>query len=533
MTRKNATHSPEQPDHHIAIIGAGISGIGMAIALRRAGIDDVAIFERAQDIGGTWRDNTYPGVGVDVPAQGYQFSFELKPDWSRVFAKGAEVKSYIDHCADRYDVRRLVRLNSEVTSREWDEDWHLWRLTVAGQSRTARYVINAVGPFVEPRPPNIPGLNDFHGTVLQSTAWDHRVELAGQRVAIIGTGASAVQIVPEIAPEVAHLDVYQRTPIWVAPKPDFATPAPIVNAFRRIPAVQRLVRNGAAGAMEIFLMGLALNHEQLQSVNRAGTRALREIWYRIQVANPETRRKLTPDYDFGCKRPATSNAYLRTFNRRNVELVTDPIRRVTETGIETAAGDHRAIDILVLATGFRLATDPESYRRTPVRGRDGFDLASFLTEHRARSYESVSMPGLPNYFSIFGPYGWVGGTWHDLVETASHHITRVIRESAHRGATAVEVREHAADRWTSWAVERMSHSLWAQGNCGSANSYYYDHHGDTTFIRPMSARETWRAARTFDLDDYDFRCTEVDLVRSEPGCNTTALDAYEPATPDR
>ncbi|WP_269779818.1 flavin-containing monooxygenase [Mycobacterium intracellulare] len=172
------------------IIGAGISGIGAAIALRRAGIDDVVIFERADDIGGTWRDNTYPGVGVDVPAQGYQFSFELKPDWSRVFAKGAEVKSYVDHCADRYDIRPLVQLNSEVTAREWDEDHHLWRLTVAGRQRTARYVVSAIGPFVEPKPPATEGIKDFGGTTVHSTSWDHDVELAGKRVAIIGTGAS-------------------------------------------------------------------------------------------------------------------------------------------------------------------------------------------------------------------------------------------------------------------------------------------------------------------------------------------------------
>lgn len=505
----------EKPEHEVVIIGAGISGIGAAIALRRAGIDDVVIFERADDIGGTWRDNTYPGVGVDVPAQGYQFSFELKPDWSRVFAKGAEVKSYVDHCADRYDIRPLVQLNSEVTAREWDEDHHLWRLTVAGRQRTARYVVSAIGPFVEPKPPAIEGIKDFGGTTVHSTSWDHDVELAGKRVAIIGTGASAVQIIPEIAPVVAHLDVYQRTPIWVAPKPDLVTPTVVSWLFGAAPPVQRRVRDGAARAMEIFLIGLALNHDRLKLVNRSATGLLRDVWYRLQVRDPHTRQLLTPDYDFGCKRPATSNSYLRTFNRPNVELITDPIKRVTARGIQTASGAERDIDVLVLATGFRTATDPENYRRTPVRGRDGFDLATFYTENHARSYESVSMPGLPNHFIIFGPYGWVGGTWHDLVETASNHITRVISEARRRGATVVEVREEAADRWTAYALDRMSHSVWTLGECTSANSYYYDQHGDTTYLRPTSAREAWHASRTFSFDDYEFRVPDADDVHEK------------------
>ena len=210
-----------EPDHEVAVIGAGIGGIGMAIALRRAGIDDFVVLERASDIGGTWRDNTYPGIAVDIPAQAYQFSFELKPDWSRVFARGAEVKAYIDHCADRYDVRRFVRLDSEVLSREWDEEASLWRLSLpGGRSVTARFVVSAIGAFVNPKPPAIDGLESFDGPVLRSAAWDPSVSLDGKRVAVIGTGASALQIIPKIARRVARLDVYQRTPIWVGPKLD-------------------------------------------------------------------------------------------------------------------------------------------------------------------------------------------------------------------------------------------------------------------------------------------------------------------------
>jgi cation diffusion facilitator CzcD-associated flavoprotein CzcO len=491
------------PDHEVAIIGAGLGGIGAGIALRRAGIEDFVVLERASDIGGTWRDNTYPGIAVDIPAQAYQFSFELKPDWSRVFATGDEVKAYIDQCADRYDVRRRVRLTSEVLSREWDEQEHVWRLKTPQGEVTSRFVISAVGAFVNPKEPELEGVDDFQGPVLCSAAWDHSVELEGKRVAIVGTGASAVQIIPEIARIVGHLDVYQRTPIWTFPKLDYPTSRAVKWLFRRYPEVQDRVRKTVTGVIEAGLVGGVIHYEQAAWIPRGAAWLARNIWYR-QVRDRDVRRRLIPDYDVGCKRPSVSNSYLRTFNRPNVELISDTIERVTPHTIRTADGRERAIDVLVLATGFRLATDPENYRRNPVRGRDGFDLASFYADHRARSYESVSMPGLPNHFMIFGPYGWTGGTWHVLVETASHHIIRVIEEARRRGATAVEVREEAAERWTKFVTERLGRSLWSVGSCETANSYYFDHHGDTPFLRPTSSRQAWHAARTFPLEDYSY-----------------------------
>ncbi len=494
-----------RPDHEVAIIGAGLGGIGAAIALRRAGIDDLVILERAGDIGGTWRDNTYPGLTVDIPAQAYQFSYELKPDWSHVYARGAEVKAYVDQCADRYDVRRLVRLRSEVLSRTWDEAEQLWRLELpGGEGLSARFVISAVGAFVNPRSPEIEGLDDFGGDVLRSSAWDRSIALDGRRAAVVGTGASALQIIPRVAPKLARLDVHQRTPIWVGPKFDPPIPRAAQSLLRRLPRMQQWIRAATTRGVEAGLVGLVVNHDELGWVTRGAGWLARNVWYRLQVRDPDVRRRLTPDYEVGCKRPSVSNTYLRTFNRPNVELVTAPIERVTATGIRTADGRERAIDVLILATGFRMATDPENYRRNPVRGRDGFDLAEFYANNRVRSYESVSMPGLPNHFMIFGPYGWTGGTWHQLVETASHHIVRVVTEARRRGATAVEVREEATERWTRFARERLGRSLWHTGSCQSAHSYYFDHHGDTPFLRPTSARQAWHAARTFPLDDYRF-----------------------------
>jgi cation diffusion facilitator CzcD-associated flavoprotein CzcO len=499
----SANGGPPKPDHEVAIIGAGLGGLGMAAALKRKNIQDFVIFERADDVGGTWRDNTYPGIAVDIPVFAYQFSYDLKPDWSRFFPRGHEVKAYIDDYADRFAIRPHIRFNSEVRSRTWDEDNHLWRLDVGGQEVTARFVISAIGPFVDPKPAEIPGLDDFEGKLIHSARWDHDYDLRGKRVAIVGTGASAVQIIPSIAPEVERLDVYQRTPIWIAPKFDPKLPSWMKRLFRRLPFTQRIVRAVVSAGTEFIIVVMPLRFRRYPGVVRAVER--RNLRFLAsQVKDPETRRKLTPRYGLGCKRPSVSNDYLRTFNRDNVELITDKIDRVTPTGIRLVDGSEHEVDALILATGFRLASDPENFRRTPVRGRDGFDLATQYEEHRLKAYESISMPGLPNHFMIFGPYGWTGASWHVLVQTASTHISRVLGESYRRGATCVEVSEEATDRYHGGVLERMTGSLWFSNRCEGANSYYFDHHGDVPYVRPSSGREARKAARSFPLSDYRY-----------------------------
>ncbi|MBV9214330.1 MAG: NAD(P)/FAD-dependent oxidoreductase [Actinobacteria bacterium] len=496
----------EAPEHEVAVIGAGLSGIGVAAAMRRAGIDDFVILERAGDVGGTWRDNTYPGVGVDIPAFAYQFSYELKPDWSRLFPAGHEVKAYIDDFVEKHAIHRHVAFHSEVTVRTWDEDNHLWRLEVNGGERevTARFVVSAIGAFVDPKPVKIEGLDDFAGKVIHSARWDHGYDLAGKRVAVVGTGASAVQIIPSIAQRVARLDVYQRTPIWVLPKTDPPIPEPLKRLFSRVPLTERIARAVASSITELILIFMTVNYRRLGFfARRVEDRGRRYI--AASVRDEELRRKLTPDYGFGCKRPSISNDYLRAFRRPDVELVTERIDRVTPSGIRTADGRERDVDAIVLATGFRLASDPENYRRTPVRGRDGFDLASHYERNHLKAYEGITMPGLPNHFIVFGPYGWTGASWHVLVQTAARHITRVIGECRRRGVTAVEVSEAATERFHSFIQERMQGSLWLIGNCATANSYYFDHHGDVPYLRPTSGRQASRASRTFPLDDYRYR----------------------------
>ncbi len=492
-------------EHEIVIIGAGLGGIGMAIALKRAGIDDFVVLERAGDVGGTWRANTYPGVAVDVPSFSYQFSFEKNPRWSRVFASGDEVKRYIDHCADKYGIRPHLRLNTEVTRREWDERAHVWRLQLGGGATvTARFVVSAIGAFVEPRDPDIPGLGDFAGRVIRSQEWDHQAALRGKRIAVIGTGASAVQIIPHLAREAGRLHVFQRRPIWLFAKPDAAIPPRVQALLARLPGAQSAVRLVMSGLLEWFIVTTLVFGRRVPLLPRLPEVACR-AYLRSQVKDRDLRRRLTPGYGFGCKRPGMSNDYYRAFTKPVTELVTDPIDRVTRTGIRTRDGRERQIDVLVLATGFHLSTEPEAQRRSPVVGRDGMELADVMEREPLRTYEGVSTPGLPNAFTIFGPYSWTGASWHVMVEAQSAHVVRVLREARRRRATSVEVRPEAVARFMAFVRGRVAQALPLSPRCDSAGTYYRDHHGETTLLRPTSSLQATLASRRFPLDDYEYR----------------------------
>ncbi|WP_369382951.1 flavin-containing monooxygenase [Streptomyces sp. cg36] len=490
------------PDHEILVVGAGISGIGTGAALLRAGLIDFLIIERSHDIGGTWRDNTYPDVAVDLPSFVYQFSYELYPHWTRLFPKGSEVKQYIDHMADKYGLRGHIRLNSEMTSRQWDEKEHLWHVRLAdGCTLTARFVLTAVGLYTEPLRPDIAGLDDFTGKVIQSARWDHAHDLTGERAAVIGTGASAVQLIPKVAEAVGRLTVFQRSAIWVFPKPDPPIPRWLRGLLARVPLVNAALRTISSAVVEMLLVGIFLLGKPGAVIARFAA-ALVRVYLRTQVPDPALRRKLIPDYKFLCKRPSVSNAYFRTYTRPNVELVTTGIARITSKGVLGSDGRLHEIDTLILATGFRLFYDPENYRKVPVRGRDGFDLAEFFTHQRVQAYEGVSLPKLPNHFFIFGPYSWSGGSWPGMVETLSTHAIRVITETRRRGATAVEVTQEANDRFLRFARERIGKSLVYTNDCAGSNTFFLDHHGDSPLWRPTTASAAKRAARTFSLDDY-------------------------------
>ncbi len=489
------------PDHEVAIIGGGFSGIGAAILLERAGFDDYLMIEEGDGVGGAWHWNTYPGIGVDIPSFSYQFSFEQTSRWSRVYAPGAELKAYAEHCMDKYDVRRRTRLNTRVVGAAFDDESHLWRLdTSAGDSITARFVVGATGVLTQPKDPDIAGLSDFGGTVMHTARWDHDVDLSGRRVAIIGTGASAVQVIPTIAPGVEHLTVFQRTPIWCLPKADRELPAPVRTALRRLPGAKRVTRLISQTYVELTFP-LAAHFHGLVPVAASGER-LGKAHLRRSVQDPVVRKKLTPQYALGCKRPSFSNDYLPTFNRTNVTLETNPIDTITADGVRTEDGVEHPADVLILATGFKVFEKGNMPPFT-VRGADGLDLEKWWEENRFQAYQGVSVPGFPNFFTILGPYGYNGSSYFNLIETQMAHIVRCLRRARRGSATRVEVKPEANTRYFENMLARRKHQVFWQESCAQANSYYFDVNGDVPF-RPSPTLETMWASRRFDLDDYRF-----------------------------
>src|SRR4051812_30257232 len=489
-----------RPDHEAIVVGAGFSGIGAAIKLDRAGFGDLAVLEDGDGVGGAWHWNTYPGVAVDIPSFSYQFSFETSSDWSRIYAPGTELKAYAEHCVDRYGLRDRIRLNTRVVAGEFDEGKHVWRLTTGdGDELTTRFVVGATGVFTQPKPPDIPGLADFAGALMHTARWDHGHDLRGKRVAVIGTGASAVQVIPSIAPEVEQLTVFQRTPVWCLPKLD----GPISNRARtllKLPFAKRPARIASQAFVEATFP-LPAHFHGVVPLSRVGERVGRDL-LRKEVRDPAVREKLTPRYALGCKRPAFSNEYLATFNRPNVLLETTPIEAITPTGVRVAGGYEHPVDVLVLATGFRVF-ESGNMPAYPVRGRDGVDLEQWWDANRFQAYEGVSVPGFPNLFAILGPYGYNGASYFHLIETQSRHIVRCLKRARRTGSTLVEVRAEANERYWKAQLARRHNQIFFQDGCAAANSYYFDRHGDVPF-RPATSLETsWRSAR-FDLDDYRF-----------------------------
>ncbi len=489
------------PDHDVAIIGGGFSGIGAAILLDRAGFDDYVMLEDGDGVGGAWHWNTYPGVAVDIPSFSYQFSFEQRPDWSRIYAPGNELKEYAEYCVDKYDVRRRTRFGKRVVAATFDDDTHLWRLDTAdGQSTTARFVVGATGVLTQPKNPDIDGLEKFKGTVMHTARWDHSVDLRGKKVAIIGTGASAVQVIPSIATEVEHLTVFQRTPIWCLPKPDVELPWPARVALKRLPGAQFATRLASQTFVELTFP-LAAHFSGLLPIGSQGER-IGKAHLRRAVKDPIVRDKLTPRYGLGCKRPSFSNEYLQTFNRSNVALVTEGIDKITATGIRTADGTLHKIDVLILATGFKVF-ERGNMPAFSVTGAGGSDLEKFWMENRFQAYQGVSVPGFPNFFAILGPYGYNGSSYFNLIETQMAHIVRLLRQARRKQATRVEVTQEANDRYFRSMLKRGKYQVFKQDSCSLANSYYFDEHGDTPFRASPTLETMWTSNR-FDLDNYRF-----------------------------
>ncbi len=480
------------------MVGAGFSGICAAIRLRQAGIHDFVVLDKADDVGGIWRDNTYPDVGVDIPIWGYCFSFEPNPDWRYAYAKGHELQTYAAHCVEKYGVREHLRLGIEVTGMRFDDERDQWNLQTGRGRLRARFVINAYGAFGRPKMPDITGLNSFAGTVIHSARWDNTTPLMG-RVGVIGTGSSAVQIIPEVAERAERLTVFQRTPIWVIPKPDFRIPRLLRMAFRLLPGLLSVPRWIVLVWLEVLYNGV-FRFKLPFTVTALEWAAGRSL--RAQVPDPALRERLSPRYRFGCKFLTLSNRYYKTFARDNVRLISENIESATATGVTTADGQHHEIDTLIMATGFEVF-ERTSLPRYPITGTVGVDLGDYLHDNRNVCYEGVTLPPCPNAFIIHGPYSMTG-SFFMTIENAVAHAVRCIIEAQRRGATRVAVKAEPYARFAEEMIARQAASIFYNSNCEAARSFYFDQHGDVPLFRPSTSIEAWWRMRRFPLADYAF-----------------------------
>ncbi|MFU8877577.1 MAG: flavin-containing monooxygenase, partial [Wenzhouxiangellaceae bacterium] len=455
----------------VAIIGAGFGGIGLGARLRRAGIEDFLIFERADGVGGTWWTNRYPGCACDVPAHLYSLSFFPNPDWSRWFAPRAEIQAYLEQCCDHHGLRDHLRLGCGIRQAKWDAGESRWHLaTEGGQGITADVVVSAIGGLSRPDWPEIPGLRDFAGTCFHSQQWPAGLDLKGRRVAVIGTGASAAQIVPEIAGEVEHLDVYQRTPHWILPRPDAEIGAIRRWLFRHLPGTRKGVRFLIWLISEARVPGLAWSN-RLAVFHKWLANRLR----RRQVPDPVLRKKLEPDFDIGCKRVILSSDFYPALMRDNVELVDTTIERIENDAIVTRDGRRRTVDTIVLATGFR-ATDPVG--EGMFIGRDGIDLQQHW-QAGPEAWRGVMAHGFPNLFLLMGPNTALG---HNsvilMIEAQIGFILRALERMREQRETVLEVSAKAQLEYNQWLQRRLARTVWNTGGCSS------------WYLHPVSGRNT-------------------------------------------
>ncbi len=482
-------------DTAIVIVGAGFSGVGMAIRLRQAGIDDFVVLEKASAAGGTWRDNRYPGCACDVQSFMYSFSFEQNPDWNRMFASGPEIWAYLERCIDKYGVRPHLRHDSPVVGAEFDDETETWRVLVDGdRTVTCRAVVFATGPLHLPAYPDLPGLETFAGTTFHSSTWDHDYDLAGRRVAVIGTGASAVQFVPQVAPQVAHLDLYQRTPPWVMPKPDRAIGERERALYRRVPALQRLHRYAIYWLLESRLPGFTTR----QGIMRLGQGvAKRNI--RRAIADPALRRRVTPSYTMGCKRVLMSGDYYPALARANVDVVTDGIAEVRPDGILTADGRFRPADAIIFGTGFHVTDALDDFH---LVGRNGLKLADAWADGM-QAYLGVAVAGFPNVFLLLGPNSGLG---HNSVvfmaESQVNYVLQALRLLGRRRAGTVEVRPDVQRRYNDDLQRRLAGTVWNTGGC---TSWYLDRNGVNRALWPTFTWRYWLRTRRLDSADFEIR----------------------------
>ena len=477
--------------HAVVIVGTGFAGIGMAIALTKAGLRDFVILEKADRVGGTWRENTYPGCACDIRSHLYSYSFEPKADWSREFAPQQEILGYIEHCVDKFGLRPHIRFGAEVTGAEYDEAAAAWDITTAdGGVVRGKALVIGQGPLHQPNVPELPGLERFEGTAFHSARWDHDYDLTGKRVAVIGTGASAIQFVPQIVGRTARLTVFQRTAPWIMPRPDRAFTEAQKRRFGKVPLTRLAHRNMIYWLQESFVLGF--EHPNLiKAAERLGRAHIDR-----KVTDPELRRKLTPAYTLGCKRTLVSSDYYPVFNRPGVDLETAGIAEVQEHSIRTRDGREIDVDAIIFGTGFHVT---DAMAKAHIVGRNGLKITDAWRDG-VTAHLGTTVAGFPNLFFLVGPNTGLG---HNsiifMIESQVRYIMSCLRLVARSRATSIEVKPDVQARFNAWVQQKSSGSVWLKGGCAS---WYLDSEGVNRSLRPASTVNFWLRMRRVRAADF-------------------------------
>ncbi|HSK21736.1 MAG TPA: NAD(P)/FAD-dependent oxidoreductase [Egicoccus sp.] len=484
-------HVPRVFDHDVLIVGAGFSGLGAAIQLMQHGFEDLVVLDRGDDVGGTWRDNTYPGAACDVPSHVYSFSFAPNPNWSRSFSPQAEIHAYLRKTALEWGVLPKLRLRRNVTDATWDAAALRWVVTTDdGETYRARILVVAAGPLSEPTIPDIPGLDTFPGTIFHSATWDHDHDLAGRRVAVVGTGASAIQFTPHVAREAAHTTVFQRTPAWIVPRADRDLTAAETWLFRNVPATQKLARAGDYWLRESYVLGFAMDTRILRIAEQAALRHLR-----TQVPDPDLRAALTPNYRLGCKRVLISNDFYPALLRDDVDLVASGVGEVRGDTVIAADGSETRADTIVFGTGFEVTRPPIAER---IHDGDGRSLAT-AWEDGMRAYLGTQAVGFPNLFFMVGPNTGLG---HNsiifMAEAQIRYLVSAMQRMRAAGVEAVEVRPEVEAAWDERVQQQLEGTVWTSGGCAS---WYLDPSGRNSTLWPRFTWQFRRRTASFDLDE--------------------------------
>jgi cyclohexanone monooxygenase len=475
------------------VIGAGFAGLCAAIRLQEDGETDFLVVEKGSDVGGTWRDNTYPGAACDVPSQLYSFSFAPNPEWSSSFSPQPEIQAYIRTVAERSGVLDRFVFDTAVEAADWDEAAGHWVVRTTAGTVTARDLIVGAGGLSEPKLPDIEGIGTFQGETFHSARWDHSVDLAGKRVAVIGTGASAIQIVPELQKVVGHLDVYQRTAPYVVPRNDREYTKVERALFKRVPALQKVYRTAIYWGKELLVPGFTVNPKLALPAKNLALANINK-----GIKDPELRARVTPDFEIGCKRILISNTYYPALASDNVDLVTDPIAKVTGNAVVTADGVERPIDVLVVATGFYTTELPIAER---IRGRNGASLADTWREDGMAAYKGTTVHGFPNLFFIVGPNTGLGhSSMVFIIESQVEYIRDAIRTMGLHRYDTVEPTAEAQREWNDSLQRRMKRTVWNTGGC---SSWYLDAHGKNTVLWPRSTFTFRQQLAEFDVAAYE------------------------------